>query len=297
MKSVHIFILLSCFFVAQGLAQAPDKIIFSHQFHLSEADAECTDCHGKVKNSLDATDNLLPEMETCYSCHDEDDTECSLCHSNPDEAGLAPRNKDFAAKFPHKQHINAADNCLNCHTGIDKKTEVGNFHVPGSATCTNCHGAADFKEEQIKCLTCHDKEMDFEPSSHALNWSKDHGLNQQIGNENCSHCHQASYCQNCHQGDNLDSEVHPLNFRLTHGSMAKANKENCLTCHEEQLFCLDCHQTQMVMPKNHSYVNWSNRIPGNGGRHAKEAKFDFDNCMSCHNDTFADNVCVTCHGK
>ncbi len=297
MKFINIFILLSCVLLAQGLAQPADKIIFSHQFHLSEADAECSSCHGKATESQAVSDNLLPEMQTCYDCHDEDDTECSQCHSNPDEAGLAPRNKKLAAKFTHKVHLSEKIACLDCHQGIAAKTETGTFHRPGSEKCTSCHGEIDFKEEQAKCLTCHEKGMDFIPSSHVVNWPKDHGLNQQFGNGNCSHCHQVSYCQNCHEGDNLDHEVHPLNFRLTHGNSAKANKQNCMTCHEEQMFCLDCHQTQMVMPKNHSYVNWSNRIPGNGGRHAKQAKFDFDNCMSCHNDAFTDNVCVTCHGN
>lgn len=297
MKYVYTFTLLFCCIVAQGLAQAPDKIIFSHEFHISEADVECSSCHENVTTSKKTSDNLLPEMETCYNCHDEDDTPCSQCHTNPDEADVAPRNRAFKAQFSHEKHLAQNVPCLDCHTGMDKKTEVGTFHIPASATCTNCHGEADYKEEQIKCITCHSKDMDFTPASHVVNWSKDHGLNQQFGNSDCSHCHQNSYCQNCHQGDNLDREVHPLNFRLTHGNNAKANKQNCLTCHEEQLFCLDCHQTQMVMPKNHSYVNWSNRIPGNGGRHAKEAKFDFDSCMSCHNDAYTDNVCVVCHGN
>lgn len=297
MKFASVLVLLFCFVVSQGLAQVPDKIIFSHLFHLSTVEAECLDCHHKAENSLNAADNLLPEMETCYSCHDEDETKCSLCHTNPDEAGTGLQQKTFGAKFPHQKHLNQGITCLNCHTGIDLEKVTGRFHKPGIEKCQSCHGKADYAENKQMCLTCHDTKTNFIPSTHSVNWQNDHGLSQQTGTENCSHCHQVSYCQNCHEGDNLANEVHPLNFKLTHGSMAKGNKENCLTCHEEQLFCMDCHQTEMVMPKNHSYANWSNRIPGNGGRHAKEAKYDFDSCMSCHNDAYTDNVCLTCHGN
>ena len=297
MKVLLLTIFIFCIYNT-GIAENPDKIIFSHKFHIEDVEAECSACHENTNSSISADDNLFPEMQTCYNCHDEDDSECGLCHTNTDEPGIAQRPAQLMSKFPHKNHTaDKTSDCISCHEGIQVKEEAGSFHIPCAQLCITCHSGLDYSENSKNCLICHQSDMSFIPTTHIVNWKKDHGLVGQFDSNSCNHCHQQFYCQNCHQGENLDQEVHPLNFRTVHGIMAKGNKENCLTCHEEQLFCLDCHQTQMVMPKNHSYVNWSNRIPGSGGRHAKEAKFDMDNCMSCHNDAFTDVVCVICHGN
>ncbi|HID39692.1 MAG TPA: hypothetical protein EYP36_09290, partial [Calditrichaeota bacterium] len=64
-------------------------LIFSHKFHAEEADADCEACHGKATESVNANDDLLPEMETCYDCHDEE-MECTSCHKNGEEPVLLP---------------------------------------------------------------------------------------------------------------------------------------------------------------------------------------------------------------
>jgi len=299
MKSV---ILLIFIFVFSGLLlltgqDVPDKIIFSHKFHIEEVEAECKSCHEGALTSLQPLDNLQPEMETCYSCHDEEETDCGLCHTNPDEPDISKRYTNYKSNFPHQKHISDESNCLVCHSGIENQEEYGKSYVPGNDLCASCHESADYTEEKIKCLVCHEEKFRFVPADHRLNWKKDHGIKAQIASTSCNHCHQKHYCQTCHEGDNLDHIVHPLNFRYNHGLSARGNKENCLSCHQEQAFCMECHQIEMVMPKNHSYVNWSNRIPGNGGRHALEAKYDLDNCLSCHKDAFADVICATCHGN
>ncbi|MGD9897795.1 MAG: cytochrome c3 family protein [Calditrichaceae bacterium] len=276
-------------------AQAPDQIIFSHQLHAEDVGAACTDCHANASSSLSQTDNLLPAMETCNSCHDPDEVECAMCHTNTDEPGVAQRVVDYGSKFPHKTHVSGDKNCLTCHQGIDKKEKVGSSHIPDNQVCATCHENPDYSENKQACLSCHESDMKFVPETHRLNWKKDHGMMSQT--TSCNHCHQNSYCTTCHEGDNLNREVHPLNFRQTHGMQAKGNKDNCLTCHEEFSFCIDCHQTERVMPQNHAFANWSNTVPGNGGRHARVGRSDFDNCMSCHNDAYTDVVCVTCHGK
>lgn len=279
-------------------AQQKDKIIFSHKLHVQDQEVECLDCHGKVTESVKSTDVLLPDMQTCYNCHDEDETPCSKCHTNPDDPGVAPRLKGFKSKFPHKMHVKEdGSNCLSCHKGVDQSTMVGALHLPKKEQCNTCHQGADVATNRIQCLTCHQANMNLTPVSHRVNWQKDHGVVEQAGTQVCTHCHQNNYCVTCHEGDNLDHKVHPLNFKYTHGIMAKGNKENCLTCHQEEAFCVDCHRSQNVMPKNHALPNWSNRIKGDGGEHAREAQIDFDTCLSCHNDAYADVVCVKCHGK
>lgn len=294
----NLTIILICLFFAWGTTvfAQEDELIFSHQYHAEEIGASCTDCHGAVGSSEKSAENLLPAMETCYDCHDEDETECTLCHTNSDNAEEEPRVVDFAAQFSHKIHIDAGEDCLACHEGIDKKNRVDEgYHLPSGMVCTDCHGSADFKEDEKQCLSCHGYDFAFKPADHTINWNKDHGVSWQIKSNSCSHCHSNNYCISCHQGDNLDRDIHPLNYRTTHGIEAKANKENCLTCHQEFQFCNDCHQIEMVMPKNHSYASWTNFT--NGGLHAKQAQYDFDYCQSCHSDANSDIVCIRCHGR
>lgn len=273
------------------------NLIFSHKYHANEVGAECVDCHSPAESSLKPSDNLLPEMGTCYNCHDEDETECSLCHSIPDMAEEVARIIDFPVNFAHKTHIDAGNDCMSCHKGItDKEKTTAEYHLPSGTVCTDCHGTADYSDQENLCLTCHNKDFNFKPNNHTVSWNKDHGISWEIQSHSCTHCHSNSYCINCHEGFNLDREVHPLNFRNSHGIEAKANKDNCLTCHRDFAFCNDCHRIEMVMPKNHSFASWSTPPGGNGGLHAKAAQYDFDYCQTCHIDANSDVVCVKCHG-
>ncbi len=291
------FLFASVFILARFLQAQEDQIIFSHRLHVAEQEIGCLDCHQKAMESESQTDVLTPEMQTCYNCHDEDETPCATCHTNADESGIGQRLEGFKSRFPHKMHLNEeGTNCLLCHKGVESSAAAEGFHLPSREICNVCH-PADYGENKAQCLTCHEANMNFTPVTHRLNWVKDHGIVQQQDENSCSHCHKNSYCTNCHEGDNLDRKTHPLNYRFTHGLAAKGNKENCLTCHQEFAFCVDCHRRERVMPKNHSLPLWSNRIKGDGGEHAREAQIDFDTCMSCHNDAYADVVCITCHGQ
>lgn len=295
MKNIILFIVCILCIWTVTLSAQEDKIIFSHQFHAEDAGAECSDCHGTAEGSLSNADNLLPAMETCYNCHDEDETECTLCHTNPDEGTEVARITEFAALFAHKPHMDAGEECLTCHQGITEKEDTAEgLHLPEGSTCTNCHGGADLREDTAACISCHGDNFNFKPANHTVSWGKDHGINWQVQSNSCNHCHSMSYCQDCHQGDNLDQQVHQLNYIMSHGLEARANKENCLTCHQEFSFCNDCHIVEMVIPKSHSFAGWSNT--SDGGAHAREAQYDFDYCQSCHSDANSDVVCVSCHG-
>lgn len=296
-RRVHLLLFICLVFVLTvALFAQQDKLIFSHEYHAEEVGAECSDCHEAAQSSLTTGDNLLPAMETCYSCHDEDETECTLCHTNPDEGAEVPRIAEYAALFAHKTHIDAGEDCITCHKGITEKEDPAEgYHLPDGSTCTDCHGAADLREDVAQCISCHGKDFGLKPADHTVSWGKDHGINWQIQSNSCNHCHSMSYCQDCHQGDNLDRIVHPLNYRNSHGLEARANKENCLTCHQEFSFCNDCHLIEMVMPKSHSFAGWSNFT--NGGLHAREAQYDFDYCQSCHSDANSEVVCIRCHGR
>jgi len=267
------------------------ELIFSHKYHAEEVEAACTDCHNAVE-SANASDNLLPSMETCYNCHDEDDTECTVCHKDPDNAIVYPRITSYIAKFPHSKHITDKLTCEKCHLKISVSENVLEKHLPKMATCVECHTE---KSQDNYCYICHNKGEDLEPADHKSAWKESHGFTAQTEEESCNSCHTKESCLDCHSNDNLDHKAHPLNYANNHGLYAKGNKDNCYTCHEELSFCVDCHQKRMVIPRNHSFANWSNTTTGGG--HSRAAKLDLDSCLSCHSDTQGDPVCVVCHNR
>lgn len=276
--------------IFSGISSSQDvDLIFSHEMHVTELGTSCTDCHAAAETSLLPTDNMLPDMETCYQCHDED-AACSMCHQDEDNAAPYPRIVNYVEKFPHAKHSDKK--CSTCHEGVESSSNIMDSHLPGMTTCVNCHND---QEAVDYCYVCHDTDTDLKPVDHKLDWTKAHGIASQTQSEDCAMCHTENQCQDCHEGDNLDKTVHGFNFRYSHSISAKGNKEECMTCHEEQSFCVDCHRQEFVLPLNHSYVSWSNRIPGNGGQHARMAQLDLDSCTSCHNESLGEPICADCH--
>ncbi len=140
-------------------------IIFSHKFHAQEVEALCSDCHGKALESVSSVDNLLPAMETCYNCHSEEDTDCTVCHADPDNFGVANRVTGFAANFPHAVHASSDSQCLTCHEGIVKKDKVTDvaMNLPQNTVCQTCHEPVDYAENKAMCVQCHSATMSFKP--------------------------------------------------------------------------------------------------------------------------------------
>jgi len=288
-KTVIIIVALIFFAIISVLLVAQDvELIFSHKYHAEEVGASCSDCH-KASESAKASDNLLPNMDGCYSCHDEDE-ECSKCHKDPDNAIVYPRITDFIAKFPHDKHAAKNITCEKCHEKVADSDNIMEKHLPKMAVCVECH--KELTRDDY-CYDCHAKKDKLKPATHDFVWKSNHGVTAIADEDACETCHTKSSCLDCHKSDNLDRQVHPLNFVNNHGLYAKGNKENCYTCHEELAFCVDCHRKRMVMPRNHSFANWSNATTG--GAHARAAQLDLDFCLSCHSDAQSDPVCVICH--
>jgi hypothetical protein len=266
------------------------ELIFSHKYHAEEVGASCADCHSADSSAL-ATDNLLPNMETCYNCHDKEE-ECTVCHKDPDNAVAYPRITSYIAKFPHNKHAGVEGGCDRCHAGVATSANIFDKHLPDMASCIGCHKVTD---QTDYCFSCHNQGENLKPVDHQVVWKSTHGIAGQTKKEECQGCHTENYCVECHHKDNLNHKVHPLNFVNNHALQAKGNKDNCYTCHEEQAFCIDCHRQRMVMPRNHSTANWANAKTGGG--HARAAKLDLDSCLSCHSDAQGDPVCIVCHKK
>ncbi len=281
------------------LAGPQMELIFFHKLHTMENGLECETCHSAADTSKRGTDNLLPDMETCGSCHDvEDEENCRMCHSQPENPAPLPRISEYSRLFPHQTHLSAGLTCETCHSPVKEKTIAGAYLLPKMANCMECHGNRNVSRE---CSTCHLPGEQLKPLTHGPDFLHNHSDLARLGqpavqsSQNCTMCHQTRFCQNCHEGDNLDRTTHPLNYAYTHSLDARGKERECATCHTERTFCIACHSQNQVMPHNHT-VGWSNRIPGDGGRHSMEARNDLENCMACHEQD-AEQVCQKCHFK
>ena len=288
-RTLILFVLVIASLSLLGMRRVEPDLIFSHKFHTQEVGAECSSCHDAA-NSGDASDNLLPSMATCYTCHDESSTDCGYCHGNPENASEVPRITAYIAHFPHDRHAAKDISCTTCHAGVENSDDVSAVHLPDMASCQSCHGNI---EQPDYCYVCHGRKEQLVPNDHRLDWRRTHGVLSHTQGQQCKMCHTEQQCLQCHQQDNLDHKVHPLNFINSHGLAAKIKRDNCTTCHEDNQSCQSCHREQLVLPRNHNTAGWSNR--STGGRHARIAKMDLDNCLTCHNERFGEPICADCH--
>ncbi len=276
------------------------ELKFSHKLHVIDNQFECNTCHTTVDSSKSGSDNLLPNMDICATCHDvSDDQTCNLCHSDLENPRIVPRIEKYNQKFPHNKHLKAGLECQSCHAAVAKQETVLPVLLPTMPECIDCH---ESRAVVTTCITCHtQEESGKKPMSHTPNFIHSHsdlaqnGVINVLGNKKCALCHQPEYCQDCHEGENLDRRTHPLNFEFTHALAAEGKEHQCFACHTEHQFCIDCHRDRQIMPHNH-IAGWVNRIPDDGGRHRVEAESDLESCMACHEQN-AEQICQPCHGK
>jgi len=271
------------------------ELRFSHQYHVDEEGLDCIDCHEPAEESTTGSDNLLPDMEVCADCHEvEDDDTCDTCHTDPDYPREVERIEDYSEKFSHERHIGEDLTCDQCHAEVAKKTEVLPFILPIMVACMDCHEGFGVEDD---CMACHMPEDRLTPLNHVGDFLHAHsGLARteaaMVAGKTCMTCHDEDYCQNCHQGENLDRFTHPLNYEFTHALEAQVNDRTCTTCHTDQMFCIDCHRDNLVMPHNHT-AGWA--VPIDGGRHRLEALNNLETCIACHEEN-AQTICQPCHG-
>lgn len=273
------------------------ELIFSHRLHVVDEELECSDCHENAEVSEIGTDDLLPTKELCSDCHEVDDEdECAMCHSNLGSPQPLPKVVDYSPVFSHKKHIDSELACESCHAGIAEAEVSGAGMLPRMVQCLDCHD--QHAVASVECTTCHGPEANLVPDNHSADFIHAHSDLARTsmptnGDMTCETCHDTNFCQDCHEGDNLDNFTHPQNFDFTHALDAQANERLCISCHAERQFCVDCHNSNQVLPGSH--------VPGfvnavDGGLHAFEATNDIESCMSCHNSN-AEEICQPCHGS
>lgn len=266
---------------------AQDEIIFPHDLHFEEG-VECATCHDGVAEATSIARRFRPEMDVCADCHEvDDDEQCTMCHTSPDDAGDYPVPVFGAQIFPHAPHSAAGLECATCHG--DPASEHPS--MPGKPECRACHATQDFFAD---CALCHADPARPLPADHRAGWRFDHGPIARTEPAACYQCHTETGCQECHAGDNVRPRSHGLNFVFGHAIEARGNELECATCHQDPQYCSSCHVAERVMPRSHSRADWTSST--DGGRHALDAVFEMEQCIACHDAGSSAPTCARCHG-
>jgi len=285
-KQILILMLLMSFIIAGSFSWKSD-LIFSHKYHVQDEELACSDCHDGAKTSITGKDDLLAKEAVCRDCHEEDDTECSMCHKEPDNPLPSPRITNYSLKFNHNLHIEQEEiQCLTCHSGIDESESLSaDLHLPKMETCMDCHITP---LDLPGCYQCHTKQEQLRPAEHTLAWNEMHGMAARSGAQICNSCHRESSCIDCHQGENIAGFSHNADFMVTHSQQFTTRESDCATCHQSRDYCIDCHvNVNYIVPVGHNSPDWS------GFEHAIEGRMDFERCSVCH--TGGEETCIKCH--
>lgn len=280
MYRFSVFLLLSWAVLS---AQEPDHIYFPHDFHVTEVEIECSTCHENASTSSSVlNESLLPTMETCGYCHEiDDDDNCELCHTNPDEPRpISESRPAYKQDFTHQYHLQKRPDCLTCHSYIldDDGTNPGKLWVLDD------------------CRSCHQQQK---PEFHTLAWTKSHGLGMNLASQTrCQVCHTPESCDNCHELQPFNQKVHTGDFIQRHGFEARTGVTDCESCHDIEETCYSCHRQQIIMPLDHNTPNWVNTLQGDGSQnqHGEAAMDTPEICQVCHRAD-QDGTCLKCHGE
>ena len=295
-----------------GSAQS-GAAVFSHRRHVQKEELKCRDCHTAAWTSTQAGDDLMPKPAACADCHDPGQVPTSF---------PAPAR---TIRFDHRYHVETLKMpCEQCHVGVDQLEQPAPVAaLPQMTTCMSCHNADAAPRE---CETCHTvTRAQLRPPSHRLGWKENHGPEARLRDSSCLPCHRVNECQECHDGAQLSElesgmsqtpfasrmestkgqtvqSVHGLNYRFLHSIDARGKSSECATCHELDAgdFCAQCHNPAGdpgVRPIWHGGADWGAVAldEGDGGRHARLARQDIENCMSCHDLEGRDSSCLMCH--
>ncbi|KAA3658779.1 MAG: hypothetical protein DWQ10_10410 [Calditrichaeota bacterium] len=294
----------------QHFAQAPRELVFNHSNHIA-SDVECTTCHVGIEEAEEPSNDHMPTMASCQSCHDgfAQNNTCEACHSQLEI--LVPGNHlqpDWQRQ--HKRFVIAGqheNDCQSCHS---------------DNSCQECHSAAQIvtTSEPIQRPLMESRPMQFSRTLltsqkvHDPNYVFWHALDHKAKTMDCMTCHnQQTFCNDCHSQDQDAGFTSPMPVGHsqpefikigvgsgggTHAEQAKRDIESCVSCHDlegNDPACLLCHMDRTPGigndPKTHT-ARFMHNDKGNFHDNPDAS------CFNCHVDTGAAGVgfCGYCHG-
>ncbi|NQV68815.1 MAG: DmsE family decaheme c-type cytochrome [Pseudohongiella sp.] len=189
--------------------QTEDRVLWAASVHES-ADLACVSCH-TIHPGPNATGSLLPDIDTCMSCHLEKRSQLNRRSHHPLKEGLMtcadchnPHGSN-AESLLAKSTVN--ETCTTCHT--EKRGPFLWEHQPVSEDCTTCHnphGTTQASMLSVRppflCQGCHSEA--YHPSTV---YSGDDipvvGAAQQLLGSACTNCHTEVHGSNHPSGSRL----------------------------------------------------------------------------------------------
>jgi hypothetical protein len=249
-------------------------LTMSHAAHIERVKEDCTVCHKQLPNPV-RTATMAPTMGACLQCHEHqqqyDDGKCEACHKDLRRYALKPVSGFTHAGNFVKEHMRPAragnENCAKCHD---------------QTFCTDCHASTVGPRVEVKFPDRVDRDF-----IHRNDFVSRHTIEAQADPVSCARCHGTSFCQNCHQAQNLTQNgtdprsPHPAGYAFPgsnpfHGTDARRNIASCAACHDQgaQSNCVRCHQVGGIggnpHPPSWTLTHTRDEIGGNGM------------CLICH---------------
>ena len=149
--------------------------LYQYKCEHCHREENCSKCHNYTPSPKPVVVHLPDEHDPCIQCHDTDDGDCEICHSDEISTGFTHSLTGWPLKAYH-----ADGDCNACHPA----------DVPVQAqdrTCNSCHSNFEVGEfdHAATGLVLNDDHIDFD----------------------CYECHenekydQAPYCSECHDDD------------------------------------------------------------------------------------------------
>ncbi len=183
---------------------------------------------------------------------------------------LVSCKENAGLKFNHRLHVEENEMaCEDCH-----QAQEGKMSLPDMDKCSECHDI-DVDNPSKDCLLCHT------PKSA----ENDYAVEQKESPKSYADVifshefHEGIECSSCHKGIEKNENIEKV---------SRPKMPVCLECHngdEAPKACDTCHKKirQDIAPETHKgdWAQW----------HGKEATFDKQVCLYCHQK----NMCQNCH--
>ncbi len=203
------------------------------------------------------------------------------------------------AKTDHREYKNSKpEECRDCHSGLGLVDNHGPFFVKehrllaqkAGNNCADCH-------LQSFCLDCHkggaiepdlqrgiSRRGEYMPRSHRADFISTHSIKAADDPQSCNRCHQAKFCQDCHNKTvnkgRLSIKSHRpagttqiYDWSFDHAAEARRNLQSCESCHADADVCVRCHFTGGANPHPKNWRSISSKYrDGSKGR----------TCRKCH---------------